>query len=71
MISFDNTRKITKCYLTKTEVKALREKYSGIENISIKTRPAGKGILERVNADIFITGTLAEQLATVRKMEAL
>lgn len=23
MISFDNTRKITKCYLTKTEVKAV------------------------------------------------
>lgn len=67
---FSNIRKITKEYLTKADVIELKAKYSSMQNISIKMRPTGKGILERVHADIIIAGTLAEQLSTIKAMRA-
>ena len=63
---FSNTRKITKEYVTKADVSGMREEFKNFPNVSIKTRPCGKGILERMHADIIITGTVAEQLRTVK-----
>lgn len=67
---FSNIRKITKECLTKADVQALRDKYAGMDNVQVRTRPAGKE-LGRMHADIIITGTLAEQLTTIKLMRAI
>lgn len=66
---FDNTRKIKFERVTMDMVKALRQAAHNM--VEITTRPAGKGILERVSGEVIVTGSLATQMQTVAALRKL